>query len=110
MLKISWTEYRTNESVLKEIGTEKKILETVKRRKSQYFEHVVRAQNLCTHILYGSVEGKRGRGRQRKQSMDDIKEWTSRSATECTKLARDREDWKRLMHRHRHSVILDLQT
>ena len=33
MLKISWTEHRTNESVLKEMATERKILETVKRRK-----------------------------------------------------------------------------
>ena len=73
MLKISWTEHRTNESVLKEIGTERKILETMKRRKLQYFGHVVRARNLCTHILQGFVEGKRSRGRQRRRWIDDIK-------------------------------------
>ena len=92
MLKISRTEHRTNESVLKEMGTERKILETVKRRKLQYLGHVVRAQDLCTHILQGFVEGKRSRGRQRRRWMDDIKGWTSRSAAECTTLAKDRED------------------
>ena len=106
-LKISWTEHRTNESVLKEMGTERKILETVKRRKLQYFGHVIRAQNLCTHILQGFVEGKRSKGRQRRRWIDDIKGWTSRSAAECTTLAKDREDWRRLVHRH--SMVLNPQ-
>ena len=91
MLKISWTEHRTNDSVLNEMRTERQILETVKRRKPQYFGHVIRAQNLCTHILQGFVEGKRSRGRQRRRWIDDIKQWTSRTAAECTKLARGRE-------------------
>ena len=106
-LKISWTEHRTNESVLKEMGTERKILETVKRRKLQYFGDVVRAQNLCTHILQGFVEGKRSKGRQRRRWIDDIKGWTSRSAAECTTLAKDREGWRRLVHRH--SMVLNPQ-
>ena len=73
------------------MGTERQILETVKRRKLQYFGHAIRAQNLCTHILQGFVEGKRSRGRQRRRWTVDIKRWTSRTAAECTKLARDRE-------------------
>ena len=36
MLKINWTEQRTNDSLLSEIGTKEKILETVKRRKQSY--------------------------------------------------------------------------
>ena len=51
MLKINWTEHRTNDSVLNKMETERQIRETVKRRKLQYFGHVIRAQNLCTHIL-----------------------------------------------------------
>ena len=78
MLKISWIEHRTNDSVLKEMGTERQILETVKRRKLQYFGHVIRAQNLCTHIPTGFVEGKPSRGRQRRRWTDDIKRRTSR--------------------------------
>ena len=89
------------------MGTERKIVETVKRRKLQYFGHVVRAQNLCTHILQGFVEGKRSRGRQRRRWIDDIKGWTSRSAAECTTLAKDREGWRRLVHRH--SMVLNPQ-
>ena len=107
MLKISWTEHRTNDSVLNEMGTERQILETVKRRKLQYFGHVVRAQNLCTHILQGFVEGKRSRGRQRRRWIDGVKRWISGTAEECTKLARDREGWRRLVHQH--SMVLDPQ-
>jgi len=34
-------------------------LAEVKRRKLQYFGHVVRADNLCTHVLHGIVAGKK---------------------------------------------------
>ena len=108
ILKISWTQHRTNESVLREIKTERNILETVKRRKLQYFGHVIRTQNLGTHILYEFVEGNRSIGRQRKRWMDDIKQWTSRSAAQCMELARDREAWKKLVHQH--FMVLDPQT
>ena len=107
MLKISWTEHRTNDSVLSEMETERKILETVKRRKLQYFGHVIRAQSLCTHMLHEFIEGKRSRGGQRKRWVDDVEGWTSLAAAECTKLARDLEDWRRLVHRH--SMVLDPQ-
>ena len=73
ILEINWTEHRTNDSVLSELGTERKILETVKRRKLQYSGHVIKAPSLCTHILYGFIEGKRRRRRQRRRCIDDIK-------------------------------------
>jgi len=52
MLRISWTEHRTNNSILEELEPARRFLAEVKRRKLQYFDHVVRADNLCTHVLY----------------------------------------------------------
>ena len=51
MLRISWTEHRTNNSILEELESACRFLAEVKRRKLQYYGHVVRADNLCTHVL-----------------------------------------------------------
>ena len=96
-LRISWRMHRTNESVLQEMGTQRILVDTIKKRKLQYFGHVIRAQNLCTHIFEGRIDGGRSRGRQRKRWSDDIKEWTGRTLAQCTQLARDRSKWRRLV-------------
>jgi len=67
MLRISWTERRTSESVLKEIGMDRQLVATAKKRKLQYVGHMIRAQNLCTHIFEGRLDGARGRGRPRRR-------------------------------------------
>ena len=74
MLRISWTEHRTNNSILEELEPARRFLAEVKRRKLQYFGHVVRANNLCTHVLHDIVAGKRRRGRPRRRWTDDIKQ------------------------------------
>jgi len=85
MLRISWTEHRTNESVLNEIGIDRELVATVKKRKLQYFGHMIRAQN-----LWG----------------DDIKDWTGRTLADCVTTARNRNSWRELV---RHSAVCDLQ-
>jgi len=75
------------------------ILAEVKRRKLQYFGHVVRADNLCRHVLHGIVAGKRRRGwgRPRRRWTDDIKQWTGISVAECVQLAKDISAWRALV-------------
>jgi len=51
----------------------------------QYFGHVVRADNLCTHILHGITAGNRRRGRPRRRWTDDIKQWTGIPVADCVK-------------------------
>ena len=64
---------------------------------------MIRARNLCTEILEGRLDGKRRQGRPR--WTDDIKEWSNRTVAECSRLARDRQQWRLLMH----EVISDPQ-
>ena len=52
MLRISWTEHRINNSILEELEPPRRFLAEVKRRKLQYFGHVVRADNLCTALTF----------------------------------------------------------
>jgi len=97
MLRISWTEHRTNNSILEELEPARRFLAEVKRRKLEYFSHVVRANNLCTNVLHGIVAGKRRRGRPRRRWTDDIKQWTGISVAECVQHAKDRSAWRALV-------------
>jgi len=74
-----------------------RFLAEVKRIKLQYFGHVVRADNLCTHVLHGIVAGKRRQGRPRRRWTDDIKQWTGISVAECIQHAKDRSAWRALV-------------
>jgi len=75
VMRIRWREHRTNNSILEELQPTCRFLAEVKRRKLQYFGHVVRAGNICTHILHGIIAGNRRRGRPRRRWTDDIKQW-----------------------------------
>ena len=106
ILPISWTDHRTNESVLNELGVHRELLVTMKKRKLRYLGHMIRAQNLNTHIFEVRLHGTRGRGRPSRRWGDDVKDWIGMTLAECTLTARDGESWRELVHR---SVISDLQ-
>ena len=64
--------HRINESMLDNISAEKEIAATARKRKLQYFDHIVRTQNLCTYIFESRLDGTRSRGRPRRRWSDDI--------------------------------------
>ncbi|KAG1672954.1 Serine/threonine-protein phosphatase 2B catalytic subunit 2 [Nymphon striatum] len=81
--KVSWTERKTNEYVLRMLGIKKQLLNIVKERKLKYYGHIKRHQTVQRTTLEGKVEGKRSRGKQRLKWEDNIKGWTKRSMEEC---------------------------
>ena len=80
ILGISYKDRVTNAEVEEKIriaaGPFEKLLRTVKKRKLKWFGHVTRSNGLEKTILQGTVPGKRGRGRPRRQWGDNIREWT----------------------------------
>jgi hypothetical protein len=50
IMKISWTEKRTNEWVLEAAGVERNLLKTVKERKMIYFGHIMRREGTCIEL------------------------------------------------------------
>jgi len=63
---VSWTERRTNGNVLNEINEIKKILNTIKDRRWNMNDHVLRhKEELLYIIIEGKRNGKRERGRPR---------------------------------------------
>jgi len=96
MLRVSWREFRTNESILEELRPEQRLLEVVRGRKLNYFGHMIRADKLPAFICQGYVDGKRARGRPRRRWMDDVEEWTGMTMADCVRSARNREQWRKL--------------
>jgi hypothetical protein len=78
MEKISWTDRVRNEEVLHRVNEERNILHTIKRRKANWIDHILRRNCLLKHVIEGKLEGRiemtGRRGRRRKQLLDDLKE------------------------------------
>jgi len=72
MLKIPWTEFVSNETVLGKVKEERQILTTITQRQLKFFGHVVRENGLEKLVLEGKIDGLRSRGRQRKKYLDDL--------------------------------------
>lgn len=100
LLNISWTEKRTNESVLEEIKPECSLEALMVRLKLSYFGHIMRRENsMEKEIMLGMVGGTRRRGRQKKRWMDTIKEETNSTLTQLNTMVHNRNLWRSLIHR-----------
>ena len=66
LLSVSWTDRRSNQSILKEINPEYALEGLVLKLKFQYFGHLMcRANSLEKTLILGKIEGRRRRGQQR---------------------------------------------
>ncbi len=100
LLRVPWTEKRTNKSVLQEIKPECSLEASMVKLKLSYFGHIMRRQDsLEKEIMLGMVGGKRCRGRQKKRWIDTIKEDTNLTLTQLNKMVHDRNKWRSLIHR-----------
>jgi hypothetical protein len=90
MEKIGWKDHINNEAVLHRVKEERSILHTVSCRKASWIGHILR-NCLKSNIIEGKVIGTKGRGRRRKQLLDNLKK-----ARRYCKLeeAQDRTLWK----------------
>ena len=78
MMRISWMEKRTDNSILQEHDIKRELLGHVRKRKLSYFGHLCRDHGcqMTKTVVDGYVAGRRRRGRPRKQYIDSIKQWT----------------------------------
>ena len=68
-------------------------------RKLTYYGHLCRDHGcqITKTVVEGYVEGRRRRGRPRKQYFDNIKQWTQFTTSQCVRAAEDRSRWKQLV-------------
>jgi hypothetical protein len=78
MEKISWTDRVRNEEVLHRAKEVRNILHTIKRRKDNWIDHILRRNCHLKHVTEGKIEGRvevtGRRGRRSEELLDDFKE------------------------------------
>ena len=101
MLRISWTEKKTNDWVLnKAESCNSRLLNVINRRKLSFVGHVLRSNGLDKTLVIGMVFGSRGRGRPKTRFSDNIKEISGGlSLVSLCKLAQDRTNWRKFLWR-----------
>lgn len=89
MLKSSWVDRVTNTEVLRRVGREREVEDTIKGRKLQYFGHVMRGErySILRLIIQGKIEGKRSIGRRRVSWLRNLREWFGCSSGELFRAA-----------------------
>ena len=94
LLRVPWTERRSNQSILKEISPEYSLEGLMLRLKLQYFDHLMwRADSLEKTLVLGKIEGRRRRGWQRMRLLDSITDSIGMSLSKLQEILKDREAW-----------------
>ncbi|KAG1701269.1 Blood vessel epicardial substance-A [Nymphon striatum] len=95
LLRISWTERKTNEWVLDKIGNPESLRTKLSRRKMSFVGHIFRSNDIDKELLMGTVYGNGGRGRSKTRLSDNIKEiGGGRSFVALYEMAQDRDAWR----------------
>jgi hypothetical protein len=106
MLRIPWTDKKSNEKVLEEAETRRKLYSKIRKRQAKFFGHVMRQKKLEYIVTSGKIDGKRTRGRRREKMLDGLTGWMGADRpVEMLRWTDDRENWRTIItDAYRHGI------
>jgi hypothetical protein len=106
-MEISWASYVRNEDVLLRVKEQRNIRHGINKRKTNWFDHILRRNCLLQQVIEGKINGgievTERRGRRRRKLLDDLKERRGYSLLKDEAL--DRTMWQARFGRGFGSVV-----
>ena len=98
-MRVPWTVWRSNQSILKEISPECSLEGLMLKLKLQYFGHLMqRTESLEKTLMLGKIEGRGRRGQHRMRWLDGITNSMDMNLSELQKIVEDRGAWNATLH------------
>ena len=99
LLRVPWTERRSNQSILKEISPGCSLEGLMLKLKLQYFDHLLRrVDSLEKTLILGRIRDRRRRGQQRMRCQDGITGLMDVGLGRLWELVMDREAWHTIIN------------
>ena len=105
-MRVPWTARRSNQSLLKEIGSEYSLEGLMLKLKLQSFGHLMqRTDSFEKTLMLGKIEDRRRTQLQRMRWLDSIIDSVDMNLSKLQEIVKDRKAWCAAVHRVTKSRI-----